>query len=201
MIGKSAAGKGNSSGFSYQPQLLTAAGRLEVGSAKGGGVPDASLWPQPRPLDAAQDVTAEVKQRGRLAASDTSRTHGSRRCFTSFQSQSRHDVSVWSKSSRWWSQGVSTSRPRRFVLEVFSGCAGLSKAMAEHVFYSVAYDKTYGASCDLLDPAVFRRLMSFITKHSHELALVWFGTPCDSWSPHRCEMMAQVYLGFRIFTL
>ena len=74
---------------------------------------------------------------------------------------------------------------KKYVIELFSGCARLSQACARHGYVSLAYDIEYGASCDLLNPSVLQQVQRFITQHSDSIALVWFGTPCTSWSMAR----------------
>lgn len=70
-----------------------------------------------------------------------------------------------------------------WVVEVFSGCARLSRACARAGFHVIAYDIEYGKDCDLLVQRNLNKLIRFI--HSHPVALVWFGTPCTSWSRAR----------------
>ena len=43
----------------------------------------------------------------------------------------------------------------------------------------------YGSACDLLQPRVLASLLKFIQIHSSEIALVWMGTPCTTWSRAR----------------
>ena len=71
----------------------------------------------------------------------------------------------------------------KWVLEVFSGTAHLSKAMVRQGFRCAAWDIDYGPSCDVLQSKVLRSLLSFIS--THEVVLVWFGMPCQSWTRAR----------------
>ena len=48
-----------------------------------------------------------------------------------------------------------------------------------------AYDIGYGSAYDLLQPMVFEKLIAFIKRHAHEIALIWMGTPCTTWSRAR----------------
>ena len=73
----------------------------------------------------------------------------------------------------------------RYVIEIFSGCARLSKACAAAGFISMAYDIEYGSQCDLLDATVLKNILEFLRKHSKQIALVWLGTPCTTWSRAR----------------
>lgn len=77
----------------------------------------------------------------------------------------------------------STSRTK--VLELFCGCARLSRACADVGFQVISYDTDYGPQCDLLDALVVERLLNFIRKQHGSLALVWMGTPCTTWSRAR----------------
>ena len=76
---------------------------------------------------------------------------------------------------------------KRFVIEVFSGCARLSKDMlcVWLLAHCLWLDIEYGSACDLLQPRVLASLLKFIQNHSSEIALVWMGTPCTTWSRAR----------------
>jgi hypothetical protein len=83
-----------------------------------------------------------------------------------------------------WPSVKAFSQPR-YVLEIFSGCARLSRAMASHGFVSFAYDIIYNDACDLLQTQNLQKLLAWIERHAHEIALVWLGTPYTSWSRAR----------------
>lgn len=70
-----------------------------------------------------------------------------------------------------------------WVVEIFSGCARLSRACARVGFHVIAYDIEYGPGCDMLDPKSVAQLLRFMK--SRRIALVWLGTPCTSWSRAR----------------
>ena len=74
---------------------------------------------------------------------------------------------------------------KKFVLEIFSGCARLSRACSACGFSAIAYDIEYGSACDVLQSRVLASLLKFITNHAFEIALVWMGTPCTTWSRAR----------------
>ena len=74
---------------------------------------------------------------------------------------------------------------KHLVIELFSGCAALSKSCSQHGFLAVAYDIDYSSNCDLLQPHVLENVLDFMTKYSDSIALVWMGTPCSSWSRAR----------------
>lgn len=69
---------------------------------------------------------------------------------------------------------------KNLVLELFSGCARLSRACAKKGFKVWAYDIDLGPKCDLLDEKVVSKLRAYIRKHAKHIALVWMGTPCTS---------------------
>ena len=71
----------------------------------------------------------------------------------------------------------------KWVVEIFSGSAHLSKACAEYGFNAIAYDITYGSNCNFLHEQVFRSMLQFIVQH--KVVLVWMGMPCSSWSRAR----------------
>ena len=70
-----------------------------------------------------------------------------------------------------------------WVIEIFSGCARFSRACSSHGFHSIAYDIDYGTACDVTNIKVLSSIFRFI--RSHRVALVWLGTPCQSWSMAR----------------
>ena len=78
-----------------------------------------------------------------------------------------------------------SGQAKRFVVEIFSGCARLSRCCSQQGFVCIAYDLEYGNNNDLLNQRVYDSLVRFIRKLSHEIALVWFGTPCTTWSRAR----------------
>lgn len=82
-------------------------------------------------------------------------------------------------------QATLKSSSRTIVIELFSGCARLSKAFANQGFQVYAYDIDYGQGCNLLDPLVTANLKKFIKKNASRIALVWMGTPCTTWSRAR----------------
>ena len=82
-------------------------------------------------------------------------------------------------------EGQAIASSKKYVLEIFSGCARLSRACAQKGFFCIAYDIEYGDLCDLLNSKVVDSLCKFTRKHAHEIALVWFGTPCTTWSRAR----------------
>lgn len=72
---------------------------------------------------------------------------------------------------------------KKWIIEVFSGTAHLSKAAAAQGYRALAIDVLYGSSCDVLDPDVQRYILRFAARH--DTVLVWFGMPCQSWSRAR----------------
>lgn len=74
---------------------------------------------------------------------------------------------------------------KRFVVELFSGCARLSKACSEEGYISIAYDIEYGSGCDLLNPDILGKICRFLKDNAKDIALVWLGTPCTTWSRAR----------------
>ena len=72
-----------------------------------------------------------------------------------------------------------------FVIEIFSGCARLSRACASYGFTAFAFDIEYNDGCDVLQDKVWKKLRRFIWKHRKKIALIWLGTPCTSWFPVR----------------
>ena len=78
-----------------------------------------------------------------------------------------------------------SSKKKKYMLEIFSGCARLSRACANAGFWSIAYDIEYGHNCDVLNSKVFDKLVRFIKRNASLIALVWCGTPCTTWSRAR----------------
>ena len=72
---------------------------------------------------------------------------------------------------------------KKWIIEVFSGTAHLSKAAAAQGYRALAIDVLYGSSCDVLNPEVQRYILRFAARH--DTVLVWFGMPCQSWSRAR----------------
>ena len=70
-----------------------------------------------------------------------------------------------------------------WVVEVFSGSAHLSRAMAQQGFRVAAWDIDSGIGCDVMLVQNLQRLLKFLCEH--RIALVWFGMPCQSWSMAR----------------
>ena len=70
-----------------------------------------------------------------------------------------------------------------WVVEVFSGSAHLSQALAKQGFWVAAWDIEYGPHCDVLRADNLSRLLQFIAHH--RVVLVWLGMPCQSWSMAR----------------
>ena len=71
----------------------------------------------------------------------------------------------------------------QWVIEIFAGTCHLAKAAARAGYRAIAYDVLFGSSCDLLDPAVSAAVLHFAS--CHDVKLVWFGMPCQSWSRAR----------------
>lgn len=80
---------------------------------------------------------------------------------------------------------VRTFPKRRYVIEVFSGCGRLSRAMSALGFVARAYDIEYNHECDLLNQDNLNKLLQWIRSHAGSIALIWLGTPCTSWSRAR----------------
>ena len=74
-----------------------------------------------------------------------------------------------------------TGRTGKYILELFSGSAMLSRACSETGLQTaLPIDILFGQFCDLTKPAVQARICRWIRK-----GLVWYvhlGTPCTSWS-------------------
>lgn len=70
-----------------------------------------------------------------------------------------------------------------WILEVFSGSAHLSRALAKAGFRVAAWDVSYNVGCDVLEEAVLSHLLRFCV--DKRVVLVWFGMPCQSWSRAR----------------
>ena len=72
---------------------------------------------------------------------------------------------------------------KTWVIEVYAGSCHLSKAAAQAGYRALAIDIQFGLSCDILDSHVRRFIVDFASQH--EVKLVWFGMPCQSWSRAR----------------
>ena len=72
---------------------------------------------------------------------------------------------------------------KTWVIEVYAGSCHLSKAAAQAGYRALAIDIQFGLSCDILDSHVRRFIIDFASQH--EVKLVWFGMPCQSWSRAR----------------
>lgn len=70
-----------------------------------------------------------------------------------------------------------------WILEVFSGSAHLSRALAKAGFRVAAWDVSYNVGCDVLEEAVLSHLLRFCV--DKRVVLVWFGMPWQSWSRAR----------------
>ena len=69
------------------------------------------------------------------------------------------------------------------ALEVYAGCAALSKELCRQGFIVHAFDINWGNGGDILKSEVFNQLASAIK--SGTFSFVHFGMPCDSWSRAR----------------
>ncbi len=72
-----------------------------------------------------------------------------------------------------------------YFIEIFRGCARLSRACANYGFAAFAFDIDYNAGCDVLQDRVWKKLKRFILKNQKRIVLIWLGTPCTSWSRAR----------------
>lgn len=77
------------------------------------------------------------------------------------------------------------SRPNGLkpTLELFAGCAALSKSLCHQGFTAYAYDLDWGSQGDVLKQALFHSLMHDIKQQ--RFSFVHFGMPCESWSRAR----------------
>ena len=137
---------------------------------------------------------AEVKQRSRWAADSSVRRYEAHaRINQEFLSldpklqktspAGRREASTAGPKAFW--PKVSKFAQPKYVLEIFSGCARMSQAMSKQGFTCFAYDIEYNSGCDLLNFDNRKKLVKWINKHSDQIALIWFGTPCTSWSRAR----------------
>ena len=79
-----------------------------------------------------------------------------------------------------WPAAPSKLKP---VLELFAGCARLSKACVQVGFPAEAWDIEYNLDCNLCCPKVLTKLIQRIK--AHQFSFVHLGTPCTSWSRAR----------------
>lgn len=158
MVGSGAADSSNSSDLPDRPDLRQAGEGLEVRSHEGGAseqscsaVSTASLRSKFRPATKTPK-SLEVKQRGRWS-SDTSvkRYEAHARISQEFhllpEEVQRRCVELEKKVSvggpKTFAPSPTAEIPKkRFVIEVFSGCARLSKTCSASGFLSIAYDLT-----------------------------------------------------------
>ena len=68
----------------------------------------------------------------------------------------------------------------KVIMELFSGCARLSRCMAEAGIDAEAWDVSDSPLNDLLRPSVLRQILKRI--EDGEVCLVWLGTPCHTFS-------------------
>ena len=107
----------------------------------------------------APEVAKEATEKG-IGSTSNSKSVGPK----IFLPEEKKDLKVW-------------------ALEIFSGTAHLSKALVQQGFRCAAWDIEYGPQCDVLPPGVLRSLLKFLS--THEVVLVWFGMPCQSWTRAR----------------
>ena len=72
---------------------------------------------------------------------------------------------------------------KKTILELYAGCASLSKSLCRHGFTVHAYDVQWGSGGNVLDYNVFQKLCNSIS--SGYFSFVHFGMPCESWSRAR----------------
>ena len=180
-------------GLHRDGQCLEASiGRRRTGAQPCRTSPTTPLRPFVRPLPPAQVPHGDQSQRpmGRRCKSPTLRaawslesgisspaTGDTKACFAVGRADEKAGPKIFHPSS-------AIDNGMLFV-ELFSGCARLSEAMAAQGFTAIAYDIGYGAGCDLLDARVRQDLTRFIKQHRKHIALIWLGTPCTSWSRAR----------------
>ena len=87
----------------------------------------------------------------------------------------------WPQDGKLWLSSSSYEAP--WVVELFSSCARLSSACNSVGFNCAALDIEYGPGCDILKISVQKQLFEFLGHH--DIALVWIGMPCTSWSRAR----------------
>lgn len=154
-------------------------------------VPVETRWPIPRQATQLQDrlggederqmVSRLLSSAIRKACADQCRVPSTSSGSSGGQPESRKIPQKYGPKVFKPPTGV---KPRnKWIVEVFSGCARLSQACAAVGFYALALDIEYGSNCDLLRPGVEAFLFNFLS--THDVALVWFGLPCSSWSRAR----------------
>ena len=79
-----------------------------------------------------------------------------------------------------WPDTITTLKP---ALELFSGCAALSRALVSQGFPVEAWDLEYNKGCDLLSPHLVDNLINRIQHKS--FSFVHLGLPCTTWSRAR----------------
>ena len=191
MVGKSIPTKGPSPNVSDQPHLRTDPKGLEIGPEEVGVgrklwsvVPAPPLRSQSRSMDEASSLGwgKAARKMGGKSLDEEIRIPCSN--IPGVSSASPKSSSPLFEIGATVSDGGPkifqpkepvTGQTKGFVLELFSGCARLSRAMASQGFTAVAYDISYGSGCDLLDANVFRRLCKFLKRHSSKIKLVWLG--------------------------
>ena len=75
------------------------------------------------------------------------------------------------------------SKPRQFALEVFAGCAALSRALCSQRIPTFPIDICLHSTHDVLNSAVEKRILFWLK--SGRINLVWLGMPCTSFSRAR----------------
>lgn len=70
-------------------------------------------------------------------------------------------------------------------LEIFSGSGHLSRAVRRRLkkAFCIEADLCHGPQYNMRKPAYQKEILSLIA--NHEVAYVWLGTPCNSWSRAR----------------
>ena len=149
-------------------------------------VPAASLWRKLGPLQAvSQPVGGQATRQmgirqqpeeirtaclGRAAVRQTEPSTAAKSPRGTSCSQGDGPLKMW----------PAVTKVQKPFLEVFSGCARLSRACAERGIPSEAWDVLYGPSCNLLHPSVSASLLERLRKR--EFCAVHLGLPCTSWS-------------------
>ena len=82
-----------------------------------------------------------------------------------------------------WKMRPFASAPLKKCLELFSGCAVLSRTFCQHGFAAEAWDIEYNSFCDLSNPEVLTSILDRI--RAREFSYVHLGTPCTTWSRAR----------------
>lgn len=201
MVGKGIGRQRHTPHLPQRPQLRSAGKRLEVGIGKDRSRAKSCSAISASSLGAKFRQTAETSQfAGSEATGSMERrfkcqeVRGSCQDLSGIPSPPTEDPGLLHKDGSQVSQGgprtfcpLSGSPPRKkkYVIELFSGCARLSRACSNVGLVTIAYDIEYGKQCDLLNGKVFSQLVRFIKRHASDIALVWMGTPCATWSRAR----------------